>query len=241
MTAIFDLATAQAIVAGSSQYLTFHHGDKVPWLSLGEFETYELAALEYLADEGIQLEGIEAGFREITSEAAKAMSRLNVGFLFLNNLDALDERAAVVLGHWDRASRPIRDLVLRQPLSKFAAYALTADSMAPNGHGQCDRPLSVCVPSLDVGAASGLARHGHELFVTVKDEPLLPEAAAALARQVGYALTLNLDQPLLSATSEALVSNPRKQVRVTPRGDQATVYVVDPGWLPGIAGAPWPG
>ena len=241
MTAIFDLATARAVAAGSSQYLILHHGDKVPWLSLGEFEAYELAALEYLADEDVQLEGIDAGFREVTGPAAKAMSRLKVSFFYLHGLDTLDERAAVVLGHWDRDTRPIRDFVLRQPLSEFSAYALTADSMAPDRDGFCDRPLSVCVPSLDVGVANGLARHGHELFVTVKDEPLLPDAAAALARQVGYALTLNLDQPLLPAISEALASNPRKEVRVTPRGDHATVYVVDPGWLPGIAGAPWPG
>jgi len=241
LNAIFDLATARGVVARDSPYLTLHHGDDLPWLDLGEFETYELAALEYLADEGVQLEGIDAGFREITGSAAKAMSRLRVSFFFLHGLDTLDERAAVVLGHWDRDTRPIRDFVLRQPLSEFSAYALTADSMAPDRDGFCDRPLSVCVPSLDVGAANGLARHGHELFVTVKDEPLLPDAAAALARQVGYALTLNLDQPLLPATSEALASNPRKEVRVTPRGDHATVYVVDPGWLPGIAGAPWPG
>lgn len=72
MTAIFDLATARAVAAGSSQYLILHHGDKVPWLSLGEFEAYELAALEYLADEDVQLEGIDAGFREVTGAAAKA-------------------------------------------------------------------------------------------------------------------------------------------------------------------------
>jgi len=200
--------------------------ERLPWLDL-RFASYEIQALQHLLKSVGPLYGLTAGFKEVSREAMEVFTAVETGFMCFSSLTRLDEQAAVVLGKWDRSTRPIRIVSVAEPLSEFAAYALTADSEESNGEGECDSPLSVSVPSLAVEAARGLARHSNELDVYVEGEPLLPDAAAALAQQVGYALTLELWHPPSPEVEVALTSNPKKRVRIKPWRGRTRVYIVD--------------
>lgn len=216
-----DSEAVFAIWFGESPYLELP-GEDIRWLMLGGFTRAKDNVLEMLAAGTMQVEGIELGLKRLSPRAARALLIMKVEFLFLTGLDELNEQAAFLLGAYPFEFRPIRNLRLRKPISAQAAALLVGE---PPPEGSCDRPLTVSVPSITLSVAQALARHTHELYLEVRDQPLSPEVAAVLANHAGYSLTLDCDCGFSDETLQALSGNPDKRIR--KMGQRNRVYVVD--------------
>ena len=208
-----DLPTAKSIVTLQSGLIR-RHTDGKTWLNLGRYSDYKQNALDYLVGNIDQIEGIEIGFHELTPDGAIALSRLrNLSFIYLNGLTRLEADTASKLWWSDINHRPLRDIVVQEPISEETALAL-ADG--PKGYvKECDYSdgsLSLSVPSISPAVAEALRHHNQELFLRIREKPLEPEAASSLAYHSGYMLALNLNRAPSSTVMAGLSCNSVKKV-----------------------------
>lgn len=223
----FDMRAAKHILSWQSPLMS-RDADGGIYLDLTGFPTYTQDALNHLVDNIGGIDGISVGFRNLCPEAALALTRLRSGFCYLSDLVRLDSDAAEQFWWWDKTHRPIRDIVIHEPISEETAFALAE---GPRGYVKeedySNRPLSLSVPSINSAVAGALRQHNHELFLHIRDGQIPPDAAKELAQHVGYSLTLNIDGVLSPDSLHALSSNPAKRIKQSWALASTRVYLVN--------------
>jgi hypothetical protein len=216
-----DFQAVHAILSGAEPY-NYYGCDGARWLALDGFSSCDIGALDHLVANVGPVEGVEFGLEYLDLTIALKLRRFDTQFLFLENLHSLDEDAARILGKWSFGDRPIRSMTLLKPISAIAARGLVGSAPAID---QCDRPLSLTLPSITVDVANALMSHTHELSLYVRDEMLSPEVAALLAWHSGYHLYLTLPCSISVEARVQLSSNPAKRISIQRGG--TIIYVVD--------------
>lgn len=203
----FDLGVARDIVRGTSGLID--RFDLSPegarWLDLTGYDTYADDAVAKLVQSGTEFNGVNVGFRTLSPDTAKAFTALRTGFFGMSNLVSLESHAARCL-KWPRGLEPIRAFTVQEPLSAESASALVIEEE------ESAELLELVVPSIDVDVATILARHNHDLCLTVRTETLSPKVAEALANHAGHTMTLEFVGAVTDEVMKALASNPLKRI-----------------------------
>lgn len=210
----------EAILAGNTPYVDHRSGSK-PWLLLSAFTACANHDLEQLLSNIGPLEGIELGLSELSPIAASLLCRIELEYLFLPGLVSLPDETAHTLGHWPFESRPIRDIRFDQPISATTAHKLV--ELMPSDR-QCDRPLSISLPSITPDVASALSHQTHELYLDIRNHTLSSDITSELANHTGYSLWVSADCGLSDESLIALSVNHTKRVRIEPGRNRACLY-----------------
>lgn len=196
--ACFDLHQARRLAKRGCRHLDrFPDGSGI--IDLDDFFSFTKAGLEYLIEHR-PLDDIEVasfGFRFLTPEDARLLSRLQARSVIFNRLERLDAALAEELAF---AATNIVQLSVAQPLDPQAAEAFML--------GQQENDIHLDMPSLDVAVAEVLRKHTLFTCLRIRDVPLSVEVAELLARHAGYSLWLDLDIEPSPEVLCALASNP---------------------------------
>ena len=134
-----NFQVVDSILAGVGPYNSYHC-DGARWLMLDSFTSCSDEALDNLISNIGPIDGIDLGFKELSSGMAFQLRRLETNFLYLSGLNSLDQEAAHIIGAWSFDKRPIRTLTTRDPISVKAALGLVGKRPAID---QCDTPLGL--------------------------------------------------------------------------------------------------
>jgi len=119
--------------------------------------------------------------------------------------------AAKILGSWPFSTRPIRDITIGTEISVASANALIGDNPKED---ECDRPLSLSLPTLKPNVAHALVKHTNELFLTISRQIVDEDLVSVLMSFNGRRLFLEPRQGLTSRAERALFSSPQSKVTV---------------------------
>lgn len=208
---LFDLQLAKSVVSTETKHL--YEIENGPWLDLSSYSDYTQEALNHLADNLHDIVGIKIGFRYLSKDAVRALTKLRVpAFFALTGLVRLDVEGASRLW-WKKEDGPHAvQIRLTEALGRKSAFFLTIQNRR--------RLLEISFPSIDWDVANVLRNNQCRLNLIVRDEPLSLSAAVALAHHNGIELTLNLPTEPSAIVLEGLSCNPAKRV------DQASCRTV---------------
>ena len=210
----------EAILAGNTPYVDHRSGSK-PWLLLSAFTACANHDLEQLLSNIGPLEGIELGLRELSEIGASLLCRVELEYFFLPGLVSLSDETAHILGYWPFESRPVREMRFDQPISATTAYKLV--ELTPSDC-QCDRPLSISLPSITPDVAQALSQQSHELYLDIRNHALGSDIASELANHKGYSLWVTSDCKFSDQSLRVLSASHIKQVRVESGGNRVCLY-----------------
>lgn len=186
-----------------------HTGSACKWLSIDMPHSQDPNFVDSMVSRNHTFEGIELRTNHLSASVAKILQKANAEYLFLTILKPLGKSAAGVLGDWPFSIRPIRDITFEHEISAKIAKALMGGIPGKN---ECDRPLSISVPTITAEVAQVLARHTNELYLTISHCFVDDDIVLALNEFRGKRLFLDSRMGFTKKAKQALFSNPASRI-----------------------------
>lgn len=186
-----------------------HTGSAGEWLSIDMPHSLDPNFVDSMVSRNHAFEGISLTTNQLSASVAKILRKANTEYLFLTIFQPLGASAAGVLGEWPFSTRPIRDITFEHEISTEAARALMGGVPSEN---ECDRPLSISMPTLTAEVAQVLARHTNDLYLTISQCIVDDDIVLKLNEFRGKRLFLDSRMGFTKKAKQALFSNPVSRI-----------------------------
>lgn len=188
------------------------------WLSIEVPHSLDPNYVDSMVSRSPAFEGIDLTTSRLSASVAKILRKANTEYLFLTILQPLGASTAGVLGEWPFATRPIRDITSKHEIPMDAARALIGGLP---GENECDRPLSISVPTLTTEVARVLVRHTNELYLTIWQCIVDDDIMSVLTEFCGRRLFLDPRMGITEKARAVLPSNPASRIAIWSDADNS--------------------